>query len=187
MEIYRIENGDSPAWLYKAYDYVRMDAFVIGQGIPPEMEFGHDGPEEELEAVVLTEDSRPAAGCRITYPREGTAKIERVCVVRDRQKHGLGRVLLKEAETWIREKGISHIVINSQDRAAAFYEKCGYRPAPELDPEIYGNAGAAPPSGGPADLPGRAVGTQNRVNLGFSCVLVEKYINNILKQKDRNP
>ena len=38
-EIYRVEKG-SEEWKYKAYDYVRTDAFCYGQNIPIELEFG---------------------------------------------------------------------------------------------------------------------------------------------------
>ena len=117
MEIYRIEKGTAKEWLYKAYDYIRTDAFIYGQNIPIEVEFGHDEPKEELEAIVIIEDHKPVAGCRITYPREDIGKIGRVCVVRERQKSGVGHVLIAEAEKWIAERGCQHIVINSQDRA----------------------------------------------------------------------
>ena len=40
-EIYRVEKG-SEEWKYKAYDYVRTDAFCCGQNIPIELEFGQD-------------------------------------------------------------------------------------------------------------------------------------------------
>lgn len=38
VEIYRIEKG-AETWKYKAYDYVRTDAFCVGQSIPIELEF----------------------------------------------------------------------------------------------------------------------------------------------------
>ncbi len=41
VEIYRIEKG-AETWKYKAYDYVRTDAFCVGQSIPIELEFSHD-------------------------------------------------------------------------------------------------------------------------------------------------
>lgn len=166
MEYYRVTK-DSPKWLIKAYDYVRMDAFVFGQGIPLEMEFAHDDLEE-LEAVVLVENHVPLAGCRITYPFEGIGKIGRVCVIRERQKNGIGHLLIKAAEEWIAERGIRHIVINSQDRAAAFYEKCGYHLNPDVNPEIYEKHE-------PQQEKKEEKETQ-RKSLGFSCVLVEKYL-----------
>ncbi len=166
MEFYRV-NKDSPEWLLKAYDYVRMDAFVFGQGIPLEVEFARDNLEE-LEAVVLVENRKPVAGCRITYPRKGVGKIGRVCVIREKQKSGIGHLLIKAAEEWIVERGVKYIVINSQDRAAAFYEKCGYIMVPGVDPEIYENHE-------PQQEKKEEKETQ-RKSLGFSCVLMEKYL-----------
>lgn len=167
MEVYRIEKGSAVSWLYKAYDYIRTDAFVYGQNIPIEVEFGQDEAEEELEAIVLVEDHKPVAGCRITYPRKDIGKIGRVCVVRERQKSGVGHILIEEAEKWIRERGYEHIVINSQDRAAAFYEKCGYQLVPGVDPEIYENHPPKDPDENKKE---------EHEDLGFSCVLVEKYL-----------
>lgn len=164
LEIYRITK-ESPKWLFKAYDYVRMDAFVFGQGIPLEVEFSHDDPEEDLEAVILTEDHKPVAGCRITYPRDSVGKIGRVCVTREKQRKGVGHILMAEAEKWIAERGIRRIVINSQDRAAAFYEKCGYVLVPGADPSVYENYQPSPQEK-----------KEHLGSLGFTCVLVEKYL-----------
>ena len=99
-EIYRVEKG-SEEWKYKAYDYVRTDAFCCGQNIPIELEFGQDESKDDLQAILLTEDHKPVAGCRIAFPAEKTGKIERVCVVREKQKSGYGRVLIEAAEKWL--------------------------------------------------------------------------------------
>ena len=45
-EIYRVEKG-SEEWKYKAYDYVRTDAFCCGQNIPIELEFGQDESKDD--------------------------------------------------------------------------------------------------------------------------------------------
>lgn len=141
---------------------------MFGQSIPLEREFSHDDPDEELEAIVLVEDHKPIAGCRITYPREGIGKIGRVCVIRERQKTGVGHILMAEAEKWIAERGIKHIVINSQDRAAAFYEKCGYVLVPGADPTIYENYRPTPEQ--------KKEHEKKWGSLGFINVLVEKYL-----------
>lgn len=135
MEIYRVTK-DSEEWLFKSYDYVRTDAFCFGQNIPVEGEFSHDEPREKANFIVIIDDHKPLAGCNITYPKPGVARIGRVCVIRSRQKSGVGHVLIEEAEKWIREKGISHVVITSQDRAAGFYKKCGYVDS-DADPSEY--------------------------------------------------
>ena len=54
-EIYRVEKG-SEEWKYKAYDYVRTDAFCCGQNIPIELEFGQDESKDDLQVILLTED-----------------------------------------------------------------------------------------------------------------------------------
>lgn len=173
MEIYRIHKGGADApWLYKAYDYVRTDAFVWGQSIPVETEFSHDEPIEELEAIVITEEHKPIAGCRITYPTADIGKIGRVCVVREKQRSGIGHILIDEAEKWIAENGFTHVVINSQDRAAAFYERCGYVLVPGVDPDIYENHRRRSPEN-EQEAAERAA---HRPKLGFSCVLMEKYL-----------
>lgn len=60
VEIYRIEKG-AETWKYKAYDYVRTDAFCVGQSIPIELEFSHDEKEEDLQAAEsLFQTRRPA-------------------------------------------------------------------------------------------------------------------------------
>ena len=171
VEIYRIEKG-AEAWKYKAYDYVRTDAFCMGQNIPIELEFSHDEKEEDLQAVLLVENHKPVAGCRIAFPDEKTGKIECVCVVREKQKGGYGRILIQEAENWLKEYGINHIVISSQDRAAGFYEKLGYQLNPDADLSIYERHHKTEKT----EKTENSVKTKKPVNLGFTCVLVEKYL-----------
>lgn len=171
VEIYRIEKG-AEAWKYKAYDYVRTDAFCVGQNIPIEIEFSHDEKEEELQAVLLIEDHKPVAGCRIAFPDKKTGKIERVCVVREKQKGGYGRILIEEAEKWLKEYGVNHIVISSQDRAAGFYEKVGYKLNPDVSPDVY-DTHRKEKTEGAQNLPKFP---KPRASLGFTCVLVEKYL-----------
>ena len=171
VEIYRIEKG-AEAWKYKAYDYVRTDAFCMGQNIPIELEFSHDEKEEDLQAVLLVENHKPVAGCRIAFPDEKTGKIERGCVVREKQEGGYGRILIQEAENWLKEYGINHIVISSQDRAAGFYEKLGYQLNPDADLSIYERHHKTEKT----EKTENSVKTKKPVNLGFTCVLVEKYL-----------
>ena len=63
-EIYRVEKG-SEEWKYKAYDYVRTDAFCCGQNIPIELEFGQDESKDDLQAILLTEDHKRSEERRV--------------------------------------------------------------------------------------------------------------------------
>ena len=167
MEVYRV-TGDSPAWQLHAYNYIRTDAFCVGQGIPVELEFNGDKGTEDFQGNLVVEDHKPVSGLRIAYPKKDVAKIERVCTVREKQKGGYGRVMIEAAEQWIAEKGISHIVISSQDRAQGFYEKCGY----VYNPEVSAHAYDAPRKKEEGEKPVRPAG----FHPNFTCVLVEKYL-----------
>lgn len=159
-------------WQKKGYDYVRCDSFVFGQNIPLELEFSGDKKEDEENLILIVDDGKPVAGCRLQFPvRQGKAfgKIGRVCVVREKQKSGLGSILLKEAEKWISEKGLNHIVINSQDRAEAFYLKNGYKENLSVAPEYY--EGDENPDFVPKTEEEKA---EQKKRLGFTNVLVEK-------------
>lgn len=80
VEIYRIEKG-AETWKYKAYDYVRTDAFCVGQSIPIELEFSHDEKEEDLQAVILIEDHKPVAGLPNRFSRREDRQ-DRTCLRR---------------------------------------------------------------------------------------------------------
>ena len=175
MEIYRVTK-DSPEWQFHAYNYIRTDAFCFGQGIPVETEFNGDGDRENFEGILIVEDHKPVSGLRISYPRADIGKIERVCTVREQQKGGYGRIMIAEAEKWIAEKGISHIVISSQDRAQGFYEKCGYRLNPNVSPSEY-DTHKRPQN----ERPQRPAGFKP----DFVCVLVEKFLD-LQTGKDAN-
>nr|WP_297708668.1 GNAT family N-acetyltransferase [uncultured Butyrivibrio sp.] len=170
MEVYRVTK-DSPEWLFKVYDYARTDAFCFGQGIPVNFEYGHDEPiDDTYQAVVLVDEGKPVAGCKITYPGKNVARIARVCVTREYQHKGAGSILIKEAEKWILEGEVSKIVINSQNRAQKFYEKLGYELVPGVDPRIIEER----PDGDYSSAPRDYAPSNNK--LGFFCVLLEKNV-----------
>lgn len=127
-----------------------------------------------LEAVILVEDHKPVAGCRLAYPMEGVGEIERVCAIREKQKDGYGRVLIAETEKWLIENGVNHIVINSQDRAAGFYNKLGYVTNLDISPTVY----EVHKGESKKEETEQKQKEENRpkINLGFTCVLVEKYV-----------
>ncbi len=168
MELYRFTKN-SPDWLFKGYDYVRVDAFCYGQNIPVEREFDHDVLDDSFQGILILEDHKPVAGLRITYPTPEIGKIERVCTVREKQRGGYGRILIAEAEKWIAERGISHIVISSQDRARGFYEKCGYVYNPDVSPEVYDRLAHG-------ERPKKEPKPSFGFKADFVCVLVEKYL-----------
>lgn len=172
-QAYRVTK-DSPNWMHKAYNYVRTDAFVFGQDIPINIEYStEDDPDEE--ALILVEDGKPIAGCRISVPIKDYGRIARVCVIRAKQRSGVGHILIAEAEKWLQEEyGVKHIFIVSQDRAEGFYERCGYKLIEGADPDDYEHPNDTPEE--KAARKKRAEEETHHIDLGFSCVVVDKYL-----------
>jgi GNAT superfamily N-acetyltransferase len=57
---------------------------------------------------------------------EDTAKIERVCVLKQWRGKDFGKQAITAAEQWFKESGIRKIIIKSRDEVVGFYEKLGY-------------------------------------------------------------
>ena len=64
---------------------------------------------------------------------------------------------------------MKHIVINSQDRSAGFYNKIGYVTNYDVSPSVY----EKPRPKRAEELPKKE---EKKIDLGFSTVLVEKYL-----------
>lgn len=53
--------------------------------------------------------------------------MERVAVLKDYRKHGIGRELMKYIETIAKNNGYSKATLNGQIQAQPFYESLGYK------------------------------------------------------------
>ena len=114
-------------WQLAGVHYVRTETMVKGFRIPLHKEFD-EGDSEQASYVLVLDDIYPVAACRIHFPdEEEAAKIERVSVLEEYRNKGVGRLLIEEAENWIRESGIKKICITSRDEAVGFYEALGYK------------------------------------------------------------
>lgn len=123
MHIYVIRATET--WQQAGAYYVRIQGMAKQHGITLRREFDeHDGPDTKY--VVLTDADFPVATCRV-YPLGGAqAMIGRVVVLPEYRGEGLGRVVVEEAEKWLRELGCTQAVVESRDVAVGFYEKLGY-------------------------------------------------------------
>jgi GNAT superfamily N-acetyltransferase len=117
-------NAEAKVWQKAGVYYVRTEGMVKGFNIPLEGEFSGDTFESEY--VLLFDDKLPVATCRLRPLDKERIKIERVCVLPDYRSRGLGRILITEAEDWMRERGFRQIVIASRDAVVGFYEALGY-------------------------------------------------------------
>ncbi len=112
-------------WQHAGVHFVRTEAMVNGFDIRLDQEFAEDTPDTNY--ILVLDGVHPVGTCRLHFlPEEGYAKIERVAVVSDRRKQGIGRIAIEAAEDWIKELGYKKIVITSRDEAVGFYEALGY-------------------------------------------------------------
>ncbi|WP_303862897.1 GNAT family N-acetyltransferase [Alkalibaculum bacchi] len=119
MEIKRIKNKEE---LKDAF-YIRLKVFVEEQGVPRENEL--DEYEDVSEHIVLYKDKLPVATGRIRVIH-GDAKLQRICVLKEYRKLGLGKVIIESLESIARKKGCKKAILGAQVQAKEFYEKLGY-------------------------------------------------------------
>lgn len=122
MEAVRVNETWQRAGVY----YVRTQAMVKGFQIPLAAEFDErDTPDTKY--ILVLDDIYPIATCRLHITGEDTAKIERVALLEEYRKKGIGRFLIQEAESWLKDLGIKKVIITSRDEAVGFYEALGYK------------------------------------------------------------
>ncbi|MFS0725328.1 GNAT family N-acetyltransferase [Paenibacillus sp. 1P07SE] len=124
MTIIRVENREQ---LEIAFD-IRIAVFAEEQGVPVEDEL--DQYEDEADHLLVYRDERPVGTARLRQV-DGIAKLERICLLPDCRKFGLGRRIIAELEQMARERGLTSAKLHAQVQAKGFYEKLGYTPASE--------------------------------------------------------
>lgn len=122
MNVERVTNE----WQRAGVHYVRTEAMCLGFGIPLEMEFGEDTPEDKY--ILVLDGHRPVSTCRIHYISENEGKIERVATIAEYRGKKYGSAAITEAEKWMKENGVNRVLINSREAALGFYERLGYIP-----------------------------------------------------------
>lgn len=119
MEIKRVKNKEE---LEDAF-YIRLKVFVEEQGVPRENEI--DEYEDISQHIVLYDKGQPAATGRLRVIH-GDAKLQRICVLKEYRKLGLGKAIIEYLESMAKEKGCKKAVLGAQVQAKGFYEKLGY-------------------------------------------------------------
>ena len=121
IEVLRAESEWQRAGAYS----VRIQGMNRQHHIPLREEFDeHDG--DGTRYIVLLDDGYPVATCRFYEHSAGSVILGRVVVLPEYRGSGLGRMVVEEAELWIRALGYREVVIDSRTVAVPFYEKLGY-------------------------------------------------------------
>lgn len=114
---------------------IRRIVFIQEQGVPEKEELDDLDPvcRHFIATPGKQSPSREAIGtARILFLDDGTAKAQRVAVLREHRKGGVGAALMFALEGEAARAGRSTLILSSQVTAVPFYERIGYEPYGEL-------------------------------------------------------
>ena len=104
---------------------LRRTVFIGEQGVSEEEEI--DDLDPVSIHVLATVDGVPKATARVLIKGD-TAKIGRVCVLKDQRGTGLGAALMRKTiEVCKTQECVKRSMLGAQMYAIPFYEKLGYR------------------------------------------------------------
>ena len=109
---------------------IREEVFVREQGFREEF----DTVDNSAFHVVLFLDGKAVATCRY-FSDGGSYKVGRIAVLKNYRGRNFGSAVLLEAEKQIAMLGGRSVILHSQLQACGFYEKLGYVPYGEIEPE----------------------------------------------------
>ena len=109
---------------------IREEVFVREQGFREEF----DTVDNSACHIVLFLDGKAVAPCRY-FSDGGSYKVGRIAVLKNYRGRNFGSAVLLEAEKQIAMLGGRSVILHSQLQACGFYEKLGYVPYGEIEPE----------------------------------------------------
>ena len=101
---------------------VRHEVFVLGQGVPPELE--RDEADADAVHVVACDGAAVVGTARLT--QDGEARIGRVAVLPAWRRRGIAGLLLAALEAEAQRLGIAELSLHSQTYVQGLYERHGY-------------------------------------------------------------
>ena len=103
---------------------LRRTVFIQEQAVSEAEE--RDGRDDEAHHILATQSGQPV-GCARILIQGDTAKIGRVCVLREWRGTGLGAALVRGCLDHLRGlPGVTRARLGSQTHALGFYEKLGF-------------------------------------------------------------
>lgn len=110
--------------------YVRIQAMAGEHHIPLRQAFDeHDTPDAKY--IVVTDDDFPIATARMVPLDKRRVMIDRLVVLPEYRRQGIGTMVVSECEVWAEELGHSVAVVESREDEVPFYEQLLYEPCGE--------------------------------------------------------
>lgn len=112
--------------------FIRKTVFVNEQGVPLAEEYDEwDNASSTIPHIIVYDGEQPVATSRLRVV-EGVAKLERICVLKEYRKYGVGKMLVDYMEQLARTQGLTKAKLNGQTQASSFYERLGYVQSSEV-------------------------------------------------------
>ena len=119
--VYNIENPSDKKKAFKIRDLV----FCKEQKVSKKIEF--DGLDEICDHYLAKINELPIGTARIREEKKGTFKIERMAVLKEYRKKGVGKAIIKEIlKNYSKLDKVNNLILNSQIGAKDFYKKFGF-------------------------------------------------------------
>lgn len=131
MIVFVAQTKDTMSDLYLDALKIRNQVFVKEQGVPLDREI--DNYEAYTIHFVLYQDTEtPMATLRLLPLEDGKIKVQRMAVLKEFRKKGLGKVIMEAAETFANEHDYQQLVLGAQLTARDFYQRLGYQTEGEI-------------------------------------------------------
>ena len=103
---------------------IRQKVFVEEQGFQNEFD---DIDYTAVHFVVFDDWEKPIATCRVFLDTQrNTYVLGRLAVTKENRRKDIGRLIVEEAEEYIRNIGGEELQLHAQCRITAFYNKLGF-------------------------------------------------------------
>ncbi|WP_217580891.1 GNAT family N-acetyltransferase [Lysinibacillus sp. GbtcB16] len=121
-----IKKVTTEADLQVAFDF-RRKVFIEEQQVPEVEEYDEfDSLQAPCDHILVYYKEQPVGTGRLRVV-EGYGKLERICIVEEFRKFGLGKEIIMGLEQIARDNGLTKAKLNAQSYAEVFYEKLGYK------------------------------------------------------------
>lgn len=104
---------------------IRRIVFVLEQSVAEDEEW--DGLDDQCTHFVAELDGGPVGCARLLVTADGRAKAQRVAVLREHRRRGIGAALMAALEAEAARGSHAEVILGAQLQALAFYERLGYR------------------------------------------------------------
>lgn len=110
---------------------IRIKVFVEEQKVPRDLEMDeYDVSPDACRHILLKDGDKPAATGRWKVYEEGTAKLQRIAVLKEYRSSGIGKILVLALEDDARKAGMDTVILDGQCTAEGFYKRLGYTTVP---------------------------------------------------------